>query len=133
MSSLLDSLQQLPEAELDAFFENRLYGLVLHYVVHQLITIQFSSPHFLDMVVRLLVFLLTKDMSSPQSKDEQNELLNVLRLCTCRDATRFRNESVRSRLQTVCGPDGESHSSIRWFYCVYCLTWISAVGQLAWI
>ena len=124
VSAILDSIQHFPPTELTSFFENRLYGLVLNYLFEQLITIQFTNAHFLEITVQFLYFLLTKDLSSPESQKEHKQLLNVLRLCTCRDATRFRNDQIRSFLLSVCK---DSETSIFWFYREYCMKWLSYV------
>lgn len=120
-------LQQLPPNQLEAFFDNRLYGLIFHSIFSKLITIEFEFSHVMDILVQFLLFLLTKDTQSPQSQKEQKDLLSVLRLCTCHDAVRFRNDNVKTFLTNVCGKEGETVSSIAWFYREFCLQWIQSV------
>lgn len=127
INPVLGILQQLPPTQLEAFYDNRLYGLIFHSIFDKLITIEFAFSHVMDILVQFLLFLLTKDIQSTQAQKEQKDLLSVLRLCTCRDATRFRNENVKTFLINVCGKEGEAVSSIAWFYREFCLQWIQSV------
>lgn len=61
------------------------------------------------------------------TQQEPKDLLTVMRLCTCRDAVRFKNEKVKEFLLKVCKSDGETVSSIAWFYREYMMQWLSYV------
>ena len=128
IQSVLAVFEKLSPSELDLFFASRLYGFLLHFFMKELVTFQYANPIFLDKVTELLYFLLTKQLSmSEQTQKERNDLYNVLKLCTSRDATRFYQETIRSYLMSVCGREGETVSSIAWFYREYCIQWIEAV------
>lgn len=64
------------------------------------------------------------------TQQEPKDLLMVIRLCTCRDAVRFKNDKVKELLLKVCNSDGETVSSIAWFYREYILQWLSYVRIL---
>ena len=127
---IITQLEQLPSTELDQFFSNRLYSLLLSFLFNQLLTFQFSYAHFLDIIVQFLYFLLTKENQNTMTQQEPKDLLMVIRLCTCRDAVRFKNDKVKELLLKVCNSDGETVSSIAWFYREYILQWLSYVRIL---
>lgn len=125
--AIITQLQQLSPTQLDQFFSNRLYGLLLSFLFNQLLTFQFGYAHFLDIIVQFLYFLLTKENQNPMTQQEPKDLLMVMRLCTCRDAVRFKNEKVKEFLLKECKSDGETVSSIAWFYREYMMQWLSYV------
>lgn len=79
----------------------------------------------MEMVVQILLWLL---LEKPAEK-EQAPLLRVLRMCTSRDAVRFRDMELRELMKKLCGPEGAATTEIAWFYREYCMQWLEMVGS----
>ena len=69
------------------------------------------------MVVQILLWLL---LEKPAEK-EQAPLLRMLRMCTSRDAVRFRDVELRELMMKLCGKESEGLTEIGWFYREYCI------------
>ena len=75
------------------------------------------------MVVQILLWLL---LEKPAEK-EQAPLLRMLRMCTSRDAVRFRDVELRELMMKLCGKESEGLTEIGWFYREYCMQWLEMV------
>ena len=77
----------------------------------------------MEMVVQILLWLL---LEKPAEK-EQAPLLRMLRMCTSRDAVRFRDVELRELMMKLCGKESEGLTEIGWFYREYCMQWLEMV------
>lgn len=79
----------------------------------------------MEMVVQILLWLL---LEKPAEK-EQAPLLRMLRMCTSRDAVRFRDMELRELMMKLCGKESEGVTEIGWFYREYCMQWLEMVRE----
>ena len=125
LAELNSRLHQLSPEDQAAFRQNRLSQLLFSYLASQLVSIQFSGSRFMEMVVQILLWLL---LEKPAEK-EQAPLLRMLRMCTSRDAVRFRDMELRELMMKLCGKESEGVTEIGWFYREYCTQWLEMVRE----
>lgn len=124
---LYGQLDALASDMQQAFRDSPLCGLLSSFLFSQLTSMHFTGGRFLEIITRLVIWLLVGETKSPAAQEEEKRLLSVLQICTTRDCVRFRNEEVRSMLLRMCGPEG-AEAQFGWFYREYCVTWIRDVG-----
>ena len=128
VNALFGLLEAYTPAQQQAFFDSRLYGLLFAYLFDQLAKMQFAGGRFLQITARLVCWLLVGDSASATFQTEEKRLVQILQVCTTRDAIRFRNEEVKALILRLCAPDTRE-TPFGWFYCEYCIAWIEDVSE----